>query len=391
MKTHRAAQRRASAKKNVQRTPVVKSTQAPAPTPALTAEISPTNILQLQRTVGNQMVMRMLANTTTNQPVIQRDGSDFGLKLPTNVSAFVTDAVAFWKKTENKDKPLEDYSNFLMEKVNTMLIAKCVAQYITTGGDSGSFNRTTWGIKINTKKFSKVTATDTVGELTADEAAEVADTIYHETRHSQQYFTAAQIMAGEGSDATAIASAISIPSNIADQAFANPIKADKTNKDMIETVKDWQKIGAGIHATYKGLVNVFGDETTELFDAIEDVETSTLETVKGKLNSTLASWKGGRLVSFKTELERLDKLTDKSKGDELVHGHTKKIVELLQAVINEWDNDKVRSVATIQALAANLKKLDTALYDAYRDHLHEKDAWAVGGAAGSEFRTQASK
>lgn len=354
-------------------------------TPTTSAE----NILQLQGTLGNQRVMRMLGVTPTTRPVIQRAGADFGLKLPVNVSAFVSDAAAFWKKPENKDKPLEDYATFLLDKANTMLIAKCTSQFITSGGDSGSFSRTTWSIKINTTKFSNKPDTDKVGELTLDEAAEVADTVYHEMRHSQQYFTAAQIMAGEGNDAATIATSIAIPQSVADLACANPIKATKDNKDMIETVKDWEKIGSGVHSTYKGLVNTFGDDTTELYDAIDDVEDSTLDDVKDKLDDTLDEWKGDQLVDFKAELERIDKMKDKSQGDTLVHDHTKKIVELLTGVIDAWEKDKVRSVATIKKLAKSLKALDKELYDAYRDHLHEKDAWAVGGAAGQQFRDTA--
>jgi hypothetical protein len=369
-----------------------------APPTTATVDITPVrpnnfveNLLELQRTIGNQSVMRLLATNPPVQPMIQRAGADFGLKLPVNVSAFVTDAVAFWKKAENKDKPLQDYATFMLDKVNTMLIAKCTSQFITSGGDSGSFSRVTWNIKINTSKFSTNPDTDTVGELTADEAAEVADTIYHEMRHSQQYFTAAQIMAGEGKDAAAIVAELSIPQNIADLAVANPIKADKKNKDMIAVVKDWAAIGAGSNSVYKGLVNTFMDEPIDLYKSISGVDTSSLDAARTKLDTTTAAWKGNQLKKFGDEQTRLEGIKKKSKGDKLVLSHTQKIVKLLQAIVDTWEKDKVRSVATIQKIARKALALYKAVYAAYRDHLHEQDAWAVGGAAGKKFRSLANK
>lgn len=255
----------------------------------------------------------------------------------------------------------------------------------------GSFARTTWNIEINTTKFSTKPDTDTVGKLTADEAAEVADTIYHEARHSQQYFTAGQIMAGEKKTATEIETAIGMPNNIAQLAFANPITADKKNKAMIAAVKDWEKIGSGLHSTYKGLVNNFMDPTEEVTGLAEKVTTANLATTKSSIDTLVTGWKSSELVDFKAEVDRIDKMKDKSKGDKLVGSHAKKICKLLGGIITQWEKDKVRSVASIKKFSGKAKGLEVAVYKAYRDHLHEKDAWAVGGAAGAGFRKLAKK
>jgi len=322
---------------------------------------------------------------------IQRAAEDFGLRTKTSTSAFVSEAVAFWKEAGNKDKPLKDYATFLMDKVNTMLPTTCPSTFVTSGGDSGSFSRVTWSITINTTKFSTNTATDKVGELTADEAAEVADTIYHEARHSEQYFSFAQIMAGEGKDATAIAAAINIPATVAAAAVKVPIKADKKNKAMIAAVKDWGEIGAGVHATYKGLVNGLLDDPEALHRELLGVNAARLAATVAKTGTTIATWKSGPLAGFKAELVRLNQIKKKSKGDKLVTSHTKKIIKLLDAIISTWEGDKTRSAATLRALGKKVVKLDKAVYAAYRDHLHEKDAWATGGAAGKQFRAAAKK
>jgi hypothetical protein len=360
----------------VARTPGERTTAPPAGVQARTARVASA---------------RAVTPRPGARPGIQRAAEDFGLRTKTSTSAFVSEAVAFWKETANKDKPLKDYATFLMDKVNTMLPTTCPSTFVTSGGDSGTFSRVTWSITINTTKFSTNTDTDTVGELTADEAAEVADTIYHEARHSEQYFSFAQIMAGEGKDATAIAAAISIPATVAAEAVKVPIKANKKNKAMIEAVKDWGEIGAGIHSTYKGLVNGFIDAPDEVSRELAAVDDTKLAATVTKTGTTMASWKSGQLAGFQAELVRLDKITKKSKGDKLVTSHTKKIIKLLEGIISTWEKDKTRSAATLKALGKQVSKLYEAVYAAYRDHLHEKDAWATGGAAGKEFRTTAKK
>ena len=64
-----------------------------------------------------------------------------------------------------------------------------------TGAASASFDRVAWNIAIDTSLFSSRSAITKVGQLSLDEAAEIADTIWHEMRHSEQYFRIARMRA----------------------------------------------------------------------------------------------------------------------------------------------------------------------------------------------------
>jgi hypothetical protein len=71
-------------------------------------------------------------------------------------------------------------------------------------------------MQLNRSDFAK-------GSLTFREAGDVVDTVYHEARHCEQWFRMAQMRAGQGLSAKAIADEMSIPLAIALRAVAHPI------------------------------------------------------------------------------------------------------------------------------------------------------------------------
>lgn len=85
--------------------------------------------------------------------------------------------------------------------------------------------------------------------------------------------------------------------------------------------------------------------------------------------------------------------------DNLVLKHLKEIKPALAKVQAAWkaveDNSAkdtdAQKLARLEAMQSPLNDFDTALYAAYRDHLHEKDAWETGVAVGKEFRKQGAK
>lgn len=160
----------------------------------------------LQTAVGNQAVARIAGTPAAAAAAGRRAqrkrvlARTTGLRTATNVTAFANVAEAYWHDPANKNKPLQDYAEHLMTTVNGMLKAlgsvECRHSYDATGSDSGAFSRTTWNIKINPGKFSHRAGVTEVGRLTLDEARDVADTIFHESRHSEQYFRIARVQAG---------------------------------------------------------------------------------------------------------------------------------------------------------------------------------------------------
>lgn len=108
----------------------------------------------------------------------------------------------------------------LVELVNQRLVAAGVPA--VTGAvdpvpvNSGSFDFEFWTMLIGDEALGG-------DEVTQDAAAEVADTVYHEARHTEQWFRMAQFRASQGLSARGIAAELGIPLAIARQAHGAPL------------------------------------------------------------------------------------------------------------------------------------------------------------------------
>jgi predicted transglutaminase-like cysteine proteinase len=369
----------------------VATTTRPAATVAVPAN-GPPELLALQRRAGNQAVLARLKINT-------------GLRRKDRTDAFTKEAHDYWANPANKDKTLKDFSDFLIGKANAVLKAmgsyEVKPNYITTGNASGTFSRVTWAMDINTAKFSNRARVSKVSDLTLDEAAEIADTIYHEIRHSEQYFRIARVRAAEskktGADiAKEIASDMSIPPAVAQAAAAVPMKAAKDNAYLRGEAKDWESITIGLHAEYKGIINTWIDEAWAARDAANAVDATNLNATKATISGHVSGWQTsnsrGKFVD--SHLTKVEALATKGKMDKLVIKHLKAIKAALAKVNTAWkdvtDNwgtdDAAAKLRRLTAMRAPLRELGNAVYAAYRDHLHEKDAWETGAAVGKEFR-----
>ena len=79
----------------------------------------------------------------------------------------------------------------------------------------GSFNFPTWSMWLGRKALD-------APSLTEQEAKDLADTVYHEARHTEQWFRMAQLRAVQGLDAPAIAAELGIPGPVAAEAKKAP-------------------------------------------------------------------------------------------------------------------------------------------------------------------------
>jgi hypothetical protein len=82
--------------------------------------------------------------------------------------------------------------------------------------NAGSFSFSTWTMRIGQGPLG----TDSISE---EDAREVADTVYHEARHTEQWFRMAQLRAGQGLSAAAVTTELGIPARIATAAAALPL------------------------------------------------------------------------------------------------------------------------------------------------------------------------
>jgi hypothetical protein len=110
----------------------------------------------------------------------------------------------------------------LVELVNVPLAAHGVPP-VTDAFDSdpnnlGSFDFPTWRMLVGKKPLS-------AGSLDTAAAKDLTDTIYHEARHTEQWYRMAQLRAGQGLSAGGIAAELGIPASIASLAKANPLDA----------------------------------------------------------------------------------------------------------------------------------------------------------------------
>ena len=354
----------------------------------------------------DQAAERLLAlqQSAGNRAVLARVKINTGLRRKDRTDAFSKEARDWWADPANKDKTLKAFSDFLIGKANAVLKAmgsyEVKPNYVATGSDSGSFSRVTWSMDINTSKFSSRAGVAKVSDLTLDEAAEIADTVWHEIRHSEQYFRIARVRAAEskktGADiAKEIEKDMSIPPAVAQAAAAKPMKAAKDNAYLRGEAKDWESITIGLHASYKGIINTWMGEAREARDAAGAVDATNLAATKGTLAGHINGWKGDQRGKFlDSHLKTVEAVKSKSRMDKLVIKNLKAIKAALTKVETAWkavnDNwatdDAAARLRRLSAMWTPLADLRTATYAAYRDHLHEKDAWETGAAVGAEFR-----
>ena len=133
----------------------------------------------------------------------------------------------------------------LVRLVNTHLQAAGVPPVVpnatSTGNNAGQFDFATWQMDIGLPALSP----DSVDR---DAAADLVDTIYHEARHAEQWFRMAQLRAGQGRSARAIATEMGIPRNIADLAKADPLDP-QSMQGLI--AQGWFDSVYGVHSAHR--------------------------------------------------------------------------------------------------------------------------------------------
>jgi hypothetical protein len=338
---------------------------------------------------GAAIGVGQLARTSA---LVQRRSSS-GMAAATATDAFAKAAYGYWTDAANKDKPLKDLGDFLMAKVNATVPYACKHAFSATSVESGMFDRTIWTISINTAAFSKRSGVAKVSDLNKAEMAEIVDTLYHEARHSEQYFRIARTQAGRGKKAKEIETGMSIPKDVAEAAYKDPLKGDtKANKVLVAEAAMWEGITVGKYETYKGENNdlLLGaiPEMTAIFNdsGLDDgTKITRLKPVIAKLGKAMTDF----FVGEQTKIEGISK---PDSLDKAILKHIKKLTSAFAKLKAEYDvqagDAKKVDLPKLTKLAAAVYQ---ANYDAYRDYEHEKDAWLTGAAAAGAFNKLAGK
>ena len=83
-------------------------------------------------------------------------------------------------------------------------------------GTLGLFDWETWEMTINPVNFQ-------ADEVSSEDFADMADTVYHEARHAEQFYRVAQMLAGQGRTAAEIHDETGILPEVCDQAVTEPL------------------------------------------------------------------------------------------------------------------------------------------------------------------------
>lgn len=161
-----------------------------------------------------------------------------GIENPDDVKQYVDETYGGAVSSMSAD----DRANQVMQACNERLAADGLPHLDWEWGASGAgvFHYRTWKMGLGQSAFDP--ANYEAGHV-ADHA-DLLDTIYHEARHSEQWYRMARERAGLGATADQIVSVMNIPHNIADQAVANPI--NQCDKSQYEAEEWYQSVyGAG--------------------------------------------------------------------------------------------------------------------------------------------------
>lgn len=315
---------------------------------------------------------------------------DRGLTASKLTTDFAGVVLTYWRNPANKDKPLKDLGEYMLAEVNKSLGSigsyPCNNNMSADDDDAGAFVRSTWTIEMNPAKFTKTGATK-VSEITQDDLANLVDTVYHESRHSEQYFRIARIQAGSGKSAAQIKDGVDIPAEVAKAAFEAPMKDEAPNRAMIKEAGAWEAFTIGKYAGYKGKVASLRDATSALEKVLAKHDAkkprSTWKAMEPKIDAIQKLFD----TYFDAKIGAIEKIAKKDLADDVV-------LKDLKAMKGAWTNLKAEadkkkpSITTLMTLRYALYE---ARYDAYMDYEHEKDAWAAGGAAGKAFKEAADK
>src|SRR5262245_59034501 len=119
------------------------------------------------------------------------------------INGFARKAARYYNKNVKNDEDLCSFLEFLYRQFDFDFMKDCKLGLGETNV-IGEFDHETWSIAINFSKFPS--------DNLLDKASELVNTIYHETRHAEQYFRVARLLASQGKNEDEIFIELGTPS-----------------------------------------------------------------------------------------------------------------------------------------------------------------------------------
>jgi hypothetical protein len=165
-----------------------------------------------------------------------------GLDTENTEEEFANDAItalADWgtQTPEQRAQALIDAAN---EGLTEHQITECTSTIVDLPV-LAQFDFTTWTIELGTGVFEA----DTISNA---DYADAANTVYHESRHAEQWFSMARMLAGQGKTAQEIATMMDIPLNVATDAVGQAYDPDSMEALV---ANGWYESVYGVDAAHR--------------------------------------------------------------------------------------------------------------------------------------------
>ena len=284
----------------------------------------------------------------------------------------------------------------------------------SAGGNLGTFSFDTWSIDLNPD--SAFEGKTKISELTEAKIGEFVNTIYHESRHCEQWFRIAQIIAGHHiarqpttpsntigkiMDTMAIAADINkqtaIPTHVAIFAAMNPLEPG--SGQAAQEAQDWYDSVYGQNSDYRDMVlgdlSNAVDPLTGPIDQLVDLinmkaqattdydrqQTQTqIDNLIMNIDALLQHVYVLRDGALQGEFDRLSAIGSPSAIETTMLGHAGNLINVI---------DQIRGTSLSESTATAMQTLIWDLsgesYDAYHDLPEEDDAHETGDAIEGQY------
>jgi hypothetical protein len=250
---------------------------------------------------------------------------------------------------------------------------------VGAGGAAAIFDHESWSMFINPDTFThRPDEVHTLGDLTEDEAAIIAMTVYHEARHGEQHFRIARLEAGQGKEIDP-----AMDADAAAAAAADPLEARGADPLELREARDWYSVEYGDDATYREAVTDWQGKIREMARAARDVTPDGTADLRERIGSLLKGWSkyGGAAEYVRSHLA-----SAKKRGMTTIVKNISRINAAYDVVAAEFAKLGANpSPEDFKPLAKALADLYRAVNKAYEEAPVEFDAYRAGDAVFDAF------
>jgi len=160
--------------------------------------------------------------------------SGIGLSADKNAKEFVEEFKKLQKdwpklKPSEREQRIEDIANKQLKKSGVPAVG--VVPEKLPKGNGGHLDFNNWQLALNEDMLNSSSLSDV-------DAKEFANTVYHESRHAEQWYLMAQKRASDGQNATKIRDEMTIPGKVAKEAEKNPISKKSNQAKCAQKLHD---------------------------------------------------------------------------------------------------------------------------------------------------------